>query len=327
MHAIPQDAYRHWAASQPALPLYFQPLWLDAAAGAEHWDAVMARDRGGHATGVWVYCLRKTFGIARIVMPPYTPYAGPLLFYPHNLERRESRYAFEKKVLGKLLDQLPPVALYYQEWHPGVQNWLPAYWRGYRQTTHYTYLLPDLRNWTAIFEHFRSNVRTWIRKAEASVRVIESDNLAALFQLCEHSLRRQRRAPVLNWHVLQRIDAALAPKAQRLILLAEDDTGRYHAGAYIVWDAHTAYYLLSGADPALRSSGALYLLVWHALQWCGRQGLSFDFEGSMLEPVEEVFRGFDAVLTPHHRVYKAANRWWELLAFAGRKSGFYISSR
>jgi hypothetical protein len=310
------------AAASLQLPLYFQPWWLDAVAGEDGWDVVIAQDRGDKLTGVWVFCMKRFWGIRAIRMPGLTAYSGPLLFYPDNLTAADARYAFEKKVLKELLNQLPDVSFFYQEWHPLLQNWLPAYWRGYRQTTHYTYRLEHPADLNVAYKGFRSNVRNHIRGAEKTVRVAESDDLESLFRLYQLSLLRQGKKPPVSREVLQRADLVLRERNQRLMLLAEDDLGQIHAGIYLTWDSTTAYYLLSGTDPAYRSSGALYLLVWHAIQYAGREGLSFDFEGSMLEPVEEVFRGFGGKLTPHHKIFRAPNKLLQALATLLGKSGF-----
>lgn len=310
------------AAANLQLPLYFQPWWLDAVAGEDGWDAVLTYDKGGEITGLWVYCMRRFAGIKAIQMPALTAYSGPLLFYPGNLIASDARYAFEKKVLDALLDQLPEVSFFYQEWHPDIQNWLPAYWRGYRQTTHYTYKLEHPGDINRTLEGFRSNVRNHIRKAVRTVHVVESDDLECLFRLYQSSFFRQRKKPQISWEILQRADRALHARQRRLLLLAEDTHGQIHAGIYLVFDSRTAYYLLSGTDPVQRSSGALYLLVWHALQYCSQEGLSFDFEGSMLEPVEEVFRGFGGKLTPHHKIFRAPNKVMQALATLFGKSGF-----
>jgi len=310
------------ATADKLLPLYFQPWWLDAVVGEKGWNAVLSRDRGGDLTGVWVYCERRVGGLSVIEMPKLTAYSGPLFFYPTNLTTTEARYAFEKKVLQELLVQLPRVAFFYQEWHPDIQNWLPAYWDGYQQTTHYTYLLENLQDLNRIFEGFRSNVRTHIRKAEKTIRIVASDDVEALFSLYRLSLSRQGKKPQVSFAALQGVDEVLRIRQQRLLLLAEDESGQYHAGMYLTYDHKSAYYLLSGTDPSLRSSGALYLLVWSAIQQCSRLGLSFDFEGSMLEPVEEVFRGFSGKLTPHYKVVRAQNRLLEALAVIFRKRGF-----
>lgn len=311
MNSSSQSRYRQLAEQLP-LPLYFRPYWLDAVIGPEGWDVALAFDRGGHITGVWVYCLSTYYGFRVVKMPPLTAYSGPRLFYPSNMTAQESRYTFEKKVLNELIEQLPPTAFFYQEWHPDLHNGLPAHWKGFRQTTRYTYLLSDLHDSNAVFDNFRSNVRTHIRKAE-DLLVVESDDIEAVFRLHVLSLEKQGLPTPATLPVLQRIDETLHARRQRLLLLAEDEQGRRHAGIYVVWDEKTAYYLLSGADPGLRSSGALYRLVWEALQFCSRKGLSFDFEGSMLEPVEEVFRGFGGQLIQHHKVFRPGNRVFGML--------------
>lgn len=316
-----QQRYRRHSAALD-LPLYFQPLWLDAVAGETGWDVALAFDPEGRISGVWVYCLSKRWGLPVIAMPPLTAYSGPRLYYPPHAGTPRNRYAFEAKVMNELMEQLPPAAFFYQEWHPDLTNWLPAYWRGFQQTTHYTYLLDDLSDPDALFAGFRGNVRKDIRKAEKELRVLESGNMEDLFRLYDLSFRRQGKSPSASLPVLQRVEEAMRRQGRGLILLAEDGAGRLHAGLYLVWDAHTGYALLSGADPNLRSSGAMYLLMWYALQWCGRRGLHFDFEGSMLAPVERVLRGFGGRLTPHHKIFRARNRPLKAVATLLGKSGF-----
>ena len=73
-----------------------------------------------------------------------------------------------------------------------------------------------------------------------------------------------------------------------------DDARWMHAAIYLVFDARSAYYLISGSDPELRNSGALSLLVHEAIAFSASKSARFDFEGSMLEPVERFFRKFGA---------------------------------
>ena len=67
----------------------------------------------------------------------------------------------------------------------------------------------------------------------------------------------------------------------------------------LVWNEHCAYYLMGGGDPELRSSGATSLAMWQAIQFAATVSRIFDFEGSMIEPIERFFRGFGAVQTPY----------------------------
>ena len=72
----------------------------------------------------------------------------------------------------------------------------------------------------------------------------------------------------------------------------------------MVWDDYTAYYLIGGADPELRNSGASSLLLWEAIQFAAQVSRTFDFEGSMLKPVERFFRAFGAIQQPYMQVKK-----------------------
>ena len=48
-----------------------------------------------------------------------------------------------------------------------------------------------------------------------------------------------------------------------------------------------------------RNSGATSLVMWQAIQFVATVSQVFDFEGSMIEPVERLFRGFVAFQTPY----------------------------
>jgi hypothetical protein len=107
------------------------------------------------------------------------------------------------------------------------------------------------------------------------------------------------------------------------MLFAEDASGQVHAAIYVVWDARSAHYLLSGGDPELRSSGANSFLLWNAIRHAATVTPAFDFEGSVLEPVERFFRGFGGRLVPYFRVTKTSRRL-ECLRSARRALGLAL---
>jgi hypothetical protein len=92
---------------------------------------------------------------------------------------------------------------------------------------------------------------------------------------------------------------ACANRGARYMLFAEDSEGRIHSALYVVVDATSAYYLLGGADPQYRNSGAQNFLLWEAIRLASSRGLMFNFEGSMIEAIEKVFRGFGARQVPY----------------------------
>ena len=124
---------------------------------------------------------------------------------------------------------------------------------------------------------------------------------------------RGARKPVAPSPLPADADQALAALPRiRLTVAASSSPAARTVGAgavaYVVWDGNAAYYLLGGADPALRTSGASSLLLWEALRRARDVTDVFDFEGSMLAPVERFFRGFGAVQTPYLRVSRATAR-------------------
>ncbi|MEJ5363543.1 MAG: hypothetical protein WHS86_00445 [Desulfosoma sp.] len=64
---------------------------------------------------------------------------------------------------------------------------------------------------------------------------------------------------------------------------------------------------MGGSDPELRNSGAGSLCLWHAIINEPKHIQVFDFEGSMLEPVERFFRAFGAEQVPYFQVTRVKN--------------------
>jgi lipid II:glycine glycyltransferase (peptidoglycan interpeptide bridge formation enzyme) len=226
-----------------------------------------------------------------------------MIRYPEG-QKQSSRVSFEKDVMTRLIEQLPAFDYFEQYFDYSVTNYLPYRWAGFKQQTYFSYILPDLSDVNAVFDGFRSNIKTDIRKAEQSVSVEDVDDLDRFYALLCMSYGRQQRKPAVSIDLLRRIDEACKARGQRSIFIAIDAEGRPHAGAYIVWDERSAYYLLGGGDPQLRNSGATSLVLWHAIRFCAERTVRFDFEGSVHEPIERYFRAFGGVQTPYHKIYK-----------------------
>lgn len=98
-----------------------------------------------------------------------------------------------------------------------------------------------------------------------------------------------------------------------------------HAAAYIIWDENSAYYLMGGGNPELRTSGATSLVMWEAIKFASDVTKHFDFEGSMLEPVERFFRAFGAEQVPYFQISRMSRRM--KLLRAGKKFAKAIAGK
>ena len=120
----------------------------------------------------------------------------------------------------------------------------------------------------------------------------------------EMTFTRQGMSLPYSRELVARLDQTCAEHDCRKVFFAEDAEGRLHAAIYIVWDEKEAYYLMGGADPELRNSGATSLCMWEAIKFASTVTRKFNFEGSMIEPVERFFRAFGARQYPYFQISK-----------------------
>ena len=178
-------------------------------------------------------------------------------------------------------------------------------------------LLDDLSDLESVWSGLLVNIRTDIRKAQKQLEVRTDLGLNRFLEVSNLTFARQGEKSPYPCDLVERLDSACAARDARRIFFAEDAQGRVHAAAYVVWDSESAYYLLGGGDPALRNSGATSLVMWKAITFAATVTKRFDFEGSMLEPVERFFRAFGARQTPYFRVTRTGRLM--RLALAGRQ--------
>jgi len=296
--------------------LHVQPWWLDAVCGGhDHWDVVLAFDAGGHLTGALPFFFTKKFGLSIIKMPPLTDYNNLIINWEKQINTKPYRRdAFEQRVIGELVAQLPSAAFYAQQFPPAFENWLPFYWAGYHQTTTYTYRLEDLSDLNKVWDNFKSSIRTNIRNAERQVRVETTDDVQAFYRMYSQSLNRRGVRLPFALDTLEKVDYALGEKEQRAIYIARGlKDGAPHAGLYVAWDQRTAYFLLWGIVPERKQSHAVQLLFWQAIQELSDRVEKIDFCGSIIPSMERMIRSFGGTRRPCFCIYKPGNKLFALL--------------
>ncbi len=286
-----------------------QPWYLDAVCDEGDWDVLLV-DKSGSAVAAWPLFLKKKWHWQYVAMPQMTRMLGPYLLP----EYRKARH--EVEILETLLGQMPPgLAAFEQDFNYTATNWLPMYWQGFRQSTRYSYTL-DISDLNKAWNNIKPSYRNQrINQAKQQVHVSTGCPLLELNRLQQLSFDRQGAEVPLSLDMIRRLDKALALQGQREIFWATDlKTGATHSVGYLAWDAHSAYYLMSGDDPALRNSGAGIFLTWEIIRYASEvlQLPTFDFCGSMIRPIERVRRQFGAEPKSYFRVQKEWSMLWRL---------------
>lgn len=281
--------------------IFCTPWWLDAVATGEWGEITIERD--GQLFARLPYVEKSRWGFRLLHMPPLTQTLGPWLRpYPGKYANRLSE---EKSLITELIERLPPFDLFAQSFHYSFTNWLPFYWKGFQQTTRYTYVIEALDDLEQVWGNIDSKTRNIVRKAgKLGIVVEESDDIETFIELNEMTFSRQGLPLPYSRDLVRRLDSACVEHDARKLYIAYGKDGKPHTGLYCVQDQHTVYHLMQGGDPDLRSSGANHLATWESIKFAVKMGKVYDFEGSMIEPVEHFCRSFGAKQKPYFQISK-----------------------
>lgn len=300
------DKYRALCVREPSIPLFSQAWWLDAAAGDDGWDVVLV-EKDDQILASLPYVRKKRYGFTLLTQPPLTQNLGPWLRVDCDI-KASKKLAYEKDILQDLYAQLPRYDYYGQSWHCSRMNWLPLYWMNFSQTTKYTYILNDISNIDAVVANFEHSKRKNIKKSEKIVKIVFDVSAKDFYNNHQLTLRKQGQEISYSFELFERLYNAGYKNNAAKTIAAFDDAGNMHAALFVVWDKNSAYDLISTIDPDFRTHGAASLLIREVVKYVSQFVNKFDFEGSMIEPVERSFRQFGAEQTPYFSITKIPSR-------------------
>ena len=287
-----------------------QAGWLDAVVGEKDWDVCLTENKLGEIIGTLAFCTTTRWGIRLVYQPALTPFSG-VWMRPALGEKLHRQYGYIKSVLGDLIGQLPSAHFISLKLHFSLRDGQPFYWAGFRTEVNYTFVLRNIRNCGQVYANFDGDVRRRIKKAEGRTVVTTEDDLGVFYGLNTRVYERQGSKNPVPFEVWEKVDDFLKGREQRRMYFGRDvETGAILSAIYIVWDEMSAYYIGTGVGNGVKESDSLYLLLWRAIQDCPVWVNAFDFEGTMLERVEPVYRSFGAEQVPYIKVLKARNKWW-----------------
>lgn len=305
-------AYIAFCKERDDLPLFLQPWWLDAVTqpDGKEWEVVLARNKEGKIEAVLPFLYGSKWGMRYALTPQLTQYTGVWVAEKEG-ESTPERLSREKNLQNEIIRQLASLklSLFEVKFPLSYNYWSPFYWAGYRQQTQYTYRIEDLSDTEAVYSRFEYAKQKQIRKAQESGIVIDYGMTAdELYDVqC-----RQFKDDVLSRSLVRSVVEKSRLRGQGVIARAKDHKGNTHAAIFVVWDPYSSWELMSAIHPDFRASGASTLVVWEAMKHLCTKTRAWDFEGSMIEGVDNSFRQFGATPTPYYTISKAA-KWLEFL--------------
>ena len=295
------------------LPLYLQYDWFDSLYDKGDWN-VAVEVRGENVIGILPYVVTKKKSF-KIITPQFlSPYQGVWLKYPEG-QKYASKVGYEKEVINGLIDQLPKVDAFKQNFLPGFTNWMPFNWKGYEQSTRYTYIINDISDSDKVFADFKDNIRRDIRKAQKSLKVDVIDNVDLLFRMKLKVYEKNNDTYPIPLDKLNTVYNYCKDNSCGELLVAKDEAGEIHSILLYLWDKDSAYYLHGVTDLKHKTSGSMSLLLWEAIKKSSSKTKRFNFEGSMVESIERYFRAFGGKQTPYFQISKTDSKVLKLLNY------------
>ncbi len=297
-----KEKYKEFCRKKQNLPVFLYDWWLDSVCGKDGWDVALVSS-DSEIIAFMPYYTKKVLFFRISALPRLTQFLGPWINYPDDL-KDSNKAEFEKKMMNELIGQLPHFDHFEQNFHFSLSNWLPFYWKGFSQTTRYTYIIEDLSHPEKIFQDFTPSKRKNIKKAAESVSVKFDLGADEFYDHHQNSLKKQGRSISYTKELFRNIyDSAYRNNAGKSVY-AQDGSGNIHSALFIVWSKYSAYDLISSIDPDHKGSESASLLVWEMIRYLSGKAYRFDFEGSMIESVERSFRQFGTVQKAYFNITK-----------------------
>jgi hypothetical protein len=297
-----------WNAFVDASPqgdVFCYSWWLDAITRSNFSVLVVLEDGEIVAGMPLPYDERKN-----INEPPLTRTLG-VLYKPQNSLTDHIYTSQKRKWLCSLLEHLPRDNFVQMCMHHNFSDWLPFRWKGFNQTTRYTYLLDYTnRSEDDLWRQLNRGRKNIINRAiKNRIRVEETEDFELLYKFECLSYERQGLKFRIPFKVLNNLDEAIKKNGKRIIFKALDDSDRIHALIYLAFNNKSAYYLLSGSDPEHRKAGGHTLVLWEAVRFFRNKVDYFNFGGSDIQQIEEHIKGFGGVLTPYFHIFNEILLW------------------
>jgi len=308
-----KEKYKEFCKIEIDIPIYSQPWWLDIVCGENNWDVILIEIKNQIvASFPYFINIETRFKFRQIEMPVLTQKLGLYIKYPTN-QTYASKLIFEKDIIKQLITKLPKHDSFTVNFDFRYTNWLPFYWHGFQQTTRYTYLI-DFTTEINIMDLFNRNKIRNLKKGIENLSIkhnLYSREFIEFYQSCLSKSNEKLDYPVDLFCEL--CDKSIENK-QGATIYAVDENEIIHGAIFYIWDNSSIIELVSAFDPDYKSIGSSTYLVYYLMSEASKQKKIFDFEGSMIEKVEDSFRQFGAQQKQYFRISKINSRRYKIFS-------------
>ena len=309
-----KEEYRKFCEEKgKRLPIFIRDWYLDAtvAEGAE-WQVICIKEdqdivavfpfqysKVRTKRGIQLYKIENTFQMVR---------GGLWIDYDDcsTTGKNEKRLI---DISNQVIDRLPYYDSLNIKFDVDFTDWTPFYWRGFKQTTRYTYVM-DPKNYgrdeEILLNSFQNRRKRTIKKAERLYTVDFEMTGDDFYDFFSTAYENKGEKLSFSYEQFHRLDNALAEHDVRIIYRAKDSDGSTIAASYTICDTQRWYDVFVAFKK--EAVGARELLSWYGMRDCVRKDIVYDFEGSMIPGVSIYNREFYVKKVPFFIISKDSDK-------------------
>ena len=296
-----KELYREFCLRTSDLPIFMQDWWLDAVCAGKQWDVLLSFNKNGEIQAAMPYLLRKRAWMKYIVMPQQTQIGGIWISdvaLPDNVDRLTEICQDFTRQLAEL-----GLSYYYQHYPIGSNAIESMRTLGFKIKERITYRIEYLSNLDQVISAFSKNKKRQLQKA-LSLHAETNMNIEDFYRFHVRCLQEQGKQISYTREFLLVLERKTSRLQQSQIISIHNADNEILAAAFLVWDKNSMYYLIPCYDLKHKDSGASALLVLESIKLARKQGVVFDFEGSMIRGVANHYKQFGSTRTLYYSVEK-----------------------
>ncbi len=275
-------------------------------------------NKGGELIGGFFLYKEKKYCLSIYRNPPFTPEIGP--FLKIDAKNPVSIMDTWKKALTLMVESIEQLdySIISITLNKNIIDMQPFFWSKFKVIPVCTYVL-DLNLssediWKRMSNERRKNINKGLKDG---LSIKKTTDFEMIKSLVLKTFSKQKKG--INVHYLDKILFEFANSENSFAFVTFNNNNPL-ACSFCVHDKDVAYYILGGYDHENKHHGAGTLSMWEAIKYARSLGIKhFDFEGSMILPIERYFRGFGGQLTPYYCINKAKLPIEMLLKFCKRE--------
>lgn len=251
--------------------------------------------------------------------PTFSPNCG--LIYINPAQNKAKKHSFNKKLTKLVSEYLSSIKtnIITLSLPPDINDTQAFYWDNYKVIPHYTYYQDLNKSYDDLFKCLEPKARSGLKKAEKDgLTFKQNKDYKIVKDFVINTMSKNKVA--IDEKILDKILFEYSNKSNSFSYISSLNQDVL-AMAFCVYFNGTCHYIFGGYNDKKTHPSAGPLCVWQSMLHAKEIGIkTFDFEGSMLIPVEKYFRSFGAELTPYYTLNKANYLIESLLKFKKRSN-------